>query len=1161
MFWLWPTDTGGSSSLSFDLRYIRSDASSKADANWTLKRQANVTSQVGRVWHMLTELTGGTPHDVQVRAVNSAGEGPWSATVTGTPTKATPCATGGAVANAANNPGLVSDCDTLLELRDTLAGARMLNWSGNTSIANWDGINVGGTPQRVILVYFHRHGLTGILPPELGNLTGLTQLTLLGNKLTGTIPSELANLSQLTQLDLGENQLSGPIPSELGRMPKLQGLALHGNRLTGSIPPELGSLNNLQALHIDSNQLTGTIPPELGRLSSLRWLTLRDNRLTGEIPAELGRLTNLQQLSLSGNRFSGCVPTELRGVSDTDLKYIVIPYCDVLLSGLRITSGTLSPQFDAYVTDYRAAARASRITVSPSSRHNATFEYLDRDDNVLADADGAQAGYQVDAPATMATTIKIKVTSSDGKANHTYTIQLTGPGALGAPEVHQVTAGTNSLTVSWAAPSSDGGSAIIAYDLRHIRSDASSKADANWTVVQDVWTGSGTRSYELAGLDGGTQYDVQVRAVNVAGDGPWSSTATGTPTSAETTPGSPANAQYVRVGSTTVVSWDPSTGATHYKLYHSDSRFPRCSLFSSGTLSGCDELAANISATTYTHANPDADTNSYWITACNAAGCSEIDSGNPARFVDNRPAAPTGAQYVRVGTTTVVTWDPSAGATHYKVYYDDFFDTSCRLSSGRPSFCELLAGNVTGTTYTHASPDEDRNYYWVVGCNNAGCSDIDSGNPATLVESTRSATAPGAPTRLTATANGQTRIDLSWTAPSDDGGAGITGYKIEVSTNGSTWSDLVANTGSAATSYSHTGLTAGSTRHYRVSAINSAGAGPASGTDSTTTESQSNAAPTTVGTIPDQILTLGTELTVDVSPYFSDPDDDALSYTIWSPQLFNRESVSGGTVTLLLSTGAIFCDPKTVTITAQDPGGLEATQDFTLRRVNNQPVASTGTFPSQTIEVGETARLYMGNWFSDTDYCDQRLMYSAESSDTGNATASASGNIVSVEGKSAGTATITVTAEDGGGLTATLDIQVTVTAAAATKPGKPTGLTATADGQTRIDLSWTAPSDDGGATITGYKIEVSTNGSSWSDLVANTHSTSTSYSHTGLTAGSTRHYRVSAINSAGTGPASNTSPTPPLSAGDSRQSRTWLWIMLRWTCESHAWLRDCVASH
>ena len=91
------------------------------------------------------------------------------------------------------------------------------------------------------------------------------------------------------------------------------------------------------------------------------------------------------------------------------------------------------------------------------------------------------------------------------------------------------------------------------------------------------------------------------------------------------------------------------------------------------------------------------------------------------------------------------------------------------------------------------------------------------------------------------------------------------------------------------------------------------------------------------------------------------------------------------------------------------------------------------------------------------------------------------------------------------------------------RPGAPEGLTAAGNGQTEINLSWTAPTDDGGADITGYKIEVSPNGSSWSDLEANTLSTSTSYSHShsSLTAGSTHHYRVSAINSAGTGPASN----------------------------------------
>ncbi len=96
---------------------------------------------------------------------------------------------------------------------------------------------------------------------------------------------------------------------------------------------------------------------------------------------------------------------------------------------------------------------------------------------------------------------------------------------LGAPTIASVTAGTNSLTASWNAPSSNGGSTIVAYDLRYIRSDHTDKTDAaNWTVEPDVWqTGDGTLQYELKGLPDGAGYDLQVRADN-GGDGPWSAT-------------------------------------------------------------------------------------------------------------------------------------------------------------------------------------------------------------------------------------------------------------------------------------------------------------------------------------------------------------------------------------------------------------------------------------------------------------------------------------------------------------------------------------------------------------------------------------------------------------------------------------------------------------
>ena len=87
----------------------------------------------------------------------------------------------------------------------------------------------------------------------------------------------------------------------------------------------------------------------------------------------------------------------------------------------------------------------------------------------------------------------------------------------------------------------------------------------------------------------------------------------------------------------------------------------------------------------------------------------------------------------------------------------------------------------------------------------------------TSIPTAQPATVPEAPSGLTATRDEERRIDLLWTAPAYDGGAGITGYRIEVSTNGSTWSDLVANTENTATTYSQTELNVETTRYYRVS--------------------------------------------------------------------------------------------------------------------------------------------------------------------------------------------------------------------------------------------------------------------------------------------------------------------------------------------------------
>ena len=111
------------------------------------------------------------------------------------------------------------------------------------------------------------------------------------------------------------------------------------------------------------------------------------------------------------------------------------------------------------------------------------------------------------------------------------------------------------------------------------------------------------------------------------------------------------------------------------------------------------------------------------------------------------------------------------------------------------------------------------------------------------------------------------------------------------------------------------------------------------------------------------------------------------------------------------------------------------------------------------------------------------------------------------------------------------DVTVTITDDDVGLPDPPTGLTARPAGESAIDLSWTAPRDDGGSPVTGYRIEVSSDGTNWSTLRSNTGNTNTAYSHTGLSSGTTSHYRVSAITASGIGdpsePASATTNNPP----------------------------------
>jgi hypothetical protein len=87
----------------------------------------------------------------------------------------------------------------------------------------------------------------------------------------------------------------------------------------------------------------------------------------------------------------------------------------------------------------------------------------------------------------------------------------------------------------------------------------------------------------------------------------------------------------------------------------------------------------------------------------------------------------------------------------------------------------------------------------------------------------------------------------------------------------------------------------------------------------------------------------------------------------------------------------------------------------------------------------------------------------------------------------------------------------------ATGPAAPTGLGATAQSSTRINLAWT----DNATNESGYTVERSTNGGGWVPIV-NLAAGTTSYSNTGLTSGTTYSYRVIAYTPTGGSGYSNT---------------------------------------
>ena len=444
------------------------------------------------------------------------------------------------------------------------------------------------------VLYLHENMLSGEIPAELGNLVSLQKLYLWDNELTGAIPAELGSLSNLQELSLSGNMLDGEIPAELGDMTSLQRLYLWGNELTGEIPAELGNLTNLLLLYLHSNELTGAIPAELGSLSNLQELSLSRNMLSGEIPAELGNLTSLEILYLHENMLSGEIPAELGNLTSLEILYLhenmlsgEIPAELGRLANLRYLflhnnelTGPIPPGV-APAQDRAVLRVLYNETGGADWTNNMNWlsgEPLSEWYGVTTDANGRVTILSLSAngltgtiaaelgvlthlqrlylngnngltgtiPPELENLVNLQVFDvrntglscvTPGSQLHTWLTTINSQGAVcatrpprpprprtsapGAPRNLTAAVGNGEVVLSWEAPARDGGAAITDYEYRIDRRNP-------WISI-----GSTNITHTVTGLDNGTAYVFEVRAVNRIGKSFSSNRAEATPEAPE----------------------------------------------------------------------------------------------------------------------------------------------------------------------------------------------------------------------------------------------------------------------------------------------------------------------------------------------------------------------------------------------------------------------------------------------------------------------------------------------------------------------------------------------------------------------------------------------------------------------------------------------------
>jgi fibronectin type 3 domain-containing protein len=245
------------------------------------------------------------------------------------------------------------------------------------------------------------------------------------------------------------------------------------------------------------------------------------------------------------------------------------------------------------------------------------------------------------------------------------------------------------------------------------------------------------------------------------------------------------------------ISWQPVPRATSYNLYWSTA--------SGVTIANGTKIANASSPYTHSGLTPN-NTYYYLVTAVGSSGESAASSQVSATS-QAVPATPGGVFVIGGSNQATVSWSTVSGATSYNLYWSTL--------SGVTKANGAKIANIS-PPYIHTDLSANTTYYYIItAVNNVG--ESAASFPLSAATATVAGPAPSVPTGVSAS-GGTNQITVLW-----DPVSGATSYNVYWSTDNHVMSDMSPKTTGVTSPYHNTGLAAGATYFYAVTALNGAG--------------------------------------------------------------------------------------------------------------------------------------------------------------------------------------------------------------------------------------------------------------------------------------------------------------------------------------------------